>query len=488
MYVVAMFFLLMCSILWIRRPKRPALFPPGPPTFLIFGNLWTIIEAIKGNFPSVVKASRQKFGDIFAFVHPTGDKEVHLCNFDDIKEVCKRQEFAGRPQSFPLLVRSYQQKLGLFFSEGPSWREHRRFALQHLRDLGLGKTSMESIILEEFEQLANEMAGKSGSPMEVVGHFNLTVLNIIWRLVAGTRLDRSDEKAQRHAATVREFFETIGPTNPLNFAPWLRHLLPEWSSYASLIRHRDTTTDMLAELIREHKRTLNRSSPRDFIDLFLLEMESPDAEARQFTEQNLTIISMDFLIAGMDTTANWLSWALLLLVRNPQVQERVQREIDTVLGRAAPTSADRARLPFTEATMMEVSRRAPVAPLAAPHSALSDATFHGYTIPKNTTLVLHLHCVFMDPDYWGDPLAFRPERFLQPDGSVRRDERLIPFGIGKRLCLGETLARTETFMLLTCLLQRFRFSAAPDQRLSLESSLLFVQPPRQFSVTYELRD
>ncbi|XP_037084458.1 methyl farnesoate epoxidase-like [Pollicipes pollicipes] len=488
MWVLAVLLLLVTAFLWIRRPQRPTNFPPGPPTFLIFGNLWTAIESIRGQFLESIKHCRHEFGDILGFVLPTGEKTVHICKFEDIKEACAMQEMSGRPNSFALLVRSFQQKLGVIFSEGPAWVEHRRFALRHLRDLGFGKNSMESTVLNEFEELSQEMKREIDSPMKVNFRFNLTVLNILWRLVADKRLESSDPKAQHYIATVNEFFTTIGPGNPMNLAPWLRHIAPEWSGYAPLIRHRETTVGMFHEVVHEHRQTLDRSSPRDFIDQFLLEMEKPDAEARLFTERNLSIIGMDLFIAGMETTSTSLSWALLFMVKHPEVQSRVQREIDAVLGGIPPTYGDRMRMPYTEATLMEVMRRSKVIPGAAPHCALSDISFRGYTIPKGTTVIMHLHMVHMDPAYWGDPEAFRPDRFLHADGSVRRDERLIPFGIGKRFCLGETLARMEMFMLFTCLLQRFSFTAVPGQKLSLEARFAVVQQPPEFFVTYKPRD
>ncbi|XP_037090365.1 methyl farnesoate epoxidase-like [Pollicipes pollicipes] len=488
MLVFIAFAFLVLTCVWLRRPKRPARFPPGPPMFLVFGNLSASVELLKGNFISLMEVSRRQFGDIVGFIPPAGKSVVHLFNFDDIKDACGKHEFAGRMDSFLSLLRSYHQQLGIVFSQGPAWVEHRRFALRHLKDLGFGKQSTESIVIDEFEELAKDMIRDSGSPMKVNCRFNLTVLNVLWRLVADKRLDSHDPHAQTYVDTVNEFFEVVNPRNPLHLAPWLRYIAPEWSGYNAVIRHRSLTTGMFKELVREHQRTLDRSSPRDFIDLFLLEMEASDAEGRQFTEQNLAIIGMDLFIAGMETTSTSLSWALLFMVLHPEVQGRVQREIDAVLGGRHPAYADRKAMPYTEATLMEVTRRATVLPFSVGHCAVRDADLAGYTIPKGTVLMMHLNAVHMDAAYWGDPHVFRPERFLQPDGSVRRDERLIPFGVGRRICLGETLARMEMFVLFTCLLQRFSFVAAPGQKLSLDSRVSSVQQPMEFFVTYQVRD
>ena len=386
------------------------------------------------------------------------------------------------------MVRNYEQKLGIVFNEGVTWAEHRRFVLRHLRDFGFGKNSMEATVLDEFEELAKEMQQDCGKPVKINFRFNLTVLNILWRMVADQRLDNNNPNAQKYIATVNDFVKMVGPKNPMNVAPWLRHVMPEWSGYEALIRHRDMVEGMFCELVREHKRTLDRSSPRDFIDQFLLEMEAPDAEVRQFTERNLAVIGMDLFASGMETTSTSLMWAILLMVMHPDVQTRVQQELDSVLGGRLPSYGDRTRLPYTEATLQEMSRRATLLPQAAPHSTLTDVTFRGFTIPKETIVLMHLGAVHMDPEYWGDPEEFRPERFLTADGSVRHDERVIPFGIGKRFCLGLTLARMEMFMLFTCLLQRFRFTAAPGQKFSMETGFSAVRHPQEFSVTYELRN
>ncbi|KAF0301640.1 Methyl farnesoate epoxidase [Amphibalanus amphitrite] len=350
---------------------------------------------------------------------------------------------------------------------------------------------METIVLEEFEQLAKEMERDMHSPMKVNQRFNVTVLNVLWRLVANKRLDHGDPEAQKRVTEVNDFVTVVGPSNPLIVAPSLRFIAPEWSGFSALKRHRDSSLAMFQGLMQEHRQTLDRAAPRDFIDRFLIEMESPDAAARSFTDESLSIICMDLFLAGMETTSTSLTWALLLLVMHPDVQTRVQQEIDAVLGvgadRRLPSYSDRANMPYTEATLQEVSRRATVLPRAVGHAALVDAPLGGYTVAKGSLVLMHLDAVHMDPSYWGDPDNFRPERFINADGTFRRDERVIPFGVGKRFCLGETLARMEMFMLFTCLLQRFRFSAAPGQKLSLESRVAAVQQPMEFLVNIEVR-
>ncbi|KAF0311067.1 Farnesoate epoxidase [Amphibalanus amphitrite] len=438
MVLVLVLVVLVLVFLWARRPQRPAGLPPGPPTFLIFGNIWFTIQSLRGQLKTELKRYRQTYGDVLGFVLPNGQTAAHLFTYEDIRDACAMPEFAGRPQSFATLLRSYQQQLGIAFNEGSSWAEHRRFALRNLRDFGFGKKSLEETVLDEFEELADEITQEMKAPMKVNGRFGVYVLNILWKLVADQRLDQNDPKTQDHVATVSEFFQAIGPRCPLNVAPWLRHFLPEKSGYSTIIRHRESTAAMFGPLVKEHRRTLERSSPRDFIDQFLIEMESPDAEARQFTERNLAIIGMDFFVAGVETTTSTLTWALLLMVLHPDVQARVQREIDSVVGRRSPSYADRVRMPYTEATLTELYRRTAVFPLG---------------VPRRVTR-----------------------------------QRVIPFGVGKRFCLGETLARMEAFMLFTCLLQRFRFSPVPGRMPTMNFKPGVARQPEDFVVNVELRE
>merc|ERR1712156_1002237 len=131
----------------------------------------------------------------------------------------------------------------------------------------------------------------------------------------------------------------------------------------------------------------------------------------------------------------------------PKVQEKIHKEIDDVLDGNEPSLEDRVRLPYTDACIMEIQRLGSIAPMAVPHRTLKDVQINGYTIPQNTLVFSILYYILRDPDYWSEPNVFKPERFLTPDGSqVIKEERFIPFGIGKRYCLGETLARADLFI------------------------------------------
>ena len=213
--------------------------------------------------------------------------------------------------------------------------------------------------------------------------------------------------------------------------PPLRFIFPEqtgWNKQKEVI---DETSALMRDIITQHKETFDEENLRDFVDVYLKEMRrSPDVS---FTEEQLLVTAMDLFSAGSETTATTLAWAVCFMIAHPGTQARVQAEIDEVLGDRPPSLEDRGRLSFTEATIMEIQRLGSIAPMAVPHRVLSDVNIRGYKIPKNAAIFSILYHIMRDPDYWQDPNTFNPDRFLDDFGKVIKEERLVPFGIGKNL-------------------------------------------------------
>ena len=156
---------------------------------------------------------------------------------------------------------------------------------------------------------------------------------------------------------------------------------------------------------------------------------------------------VDLFAAGSETTSSSLTWAILFMVRNLDIQTKVREEILRVIGsNRVPSLKDRVDLPYTEATIMEVQRLANIVPKAVPHGTLNKSTTVGkFTIPKNHYVLASLTHVLHSEDYWDRSETFNPDRFLT-HGKITRNEKLIPFSIGKRQCPGESLARAEIFL------------------------------------------
>nr|XP_014339116.1 PREDICTED: cytochrome P450 2J2-like [Bos mutus] len=162
---------------------------------------------------------------------------------------------------------------------------------------------------------------------------------------------------------------------------------------------------------------------------------------------------------------------------NPEIQEKVQAEIDRVLGQSQqPSMAARESMPYTNAVIHEVLRMGNIIPLNVPREVAVDTTLAGYHLPKGTVVVTNLTALHRDPAEWATPDTFNPEHFLE-NGQFKKRESFLPFSIGKRMCLGEQLARAELFIFFTSLLQKFTFRPPENEKLSLKFRVSLTLAP-----------
>ncbi|XP_018020169.1 cytochrome P450 2D14-like [Hyalella azteca] len=128
-------------------------------------------------------------------------------------------------------------------------------------------------------------------------------------------------------------------------------------------------------------------------------------------------------------------------------------------------------------------------PLTVPHTCTNDTMLQGHRIPKNATLCVNLRSIMMDESYWGDPFVFRPDRFIADDGTLKKDERVIIFGKGKRVCAGEALGRMSTFLLFAGLTAHLSFFLPPgDPVPDTEGVTGFTLGPPPFRIIAKRRN
>lgn len=140
------------------------------------------------------------------------------------------------------------------------------------------------------------------------------------------------------------------------------------------------------------------------------------------------------------------------------------------------------RMPYTLALIDEVLRYSSIVPNGVQHRALEGKEFQGYFIPKDAWIMPNMHYIHHDPKIWGDPENFRPARFIV-DGKYKKSENLIPFQIGRRQCVGETLARDTIFLYLTNIFQRFDISFDPNSpEPNTDSEPNFLLNPKPYNV------
>ncbi|XP_010639842.1 cytochrome P450 2U1 isoform X1 [Fukomys damarensis] len=387
------------------------------------------------------------------------------------KQILDNGHPAGdRKRYGPCLCKAFSSvwysKTGLVFARyGPVWRQQRKFSHATLRHFGLGKLSLEPRIIEEFRFVQQEMQRHGDAPFSPAPIISNAVSNVICSLCFGQRFDYADRGFKQLLALMSRGLEICLSSQVLlvNVCPWLYYL--PFGPFKELRRIQKDITAFLKQIIQEHRAALDAGSPQDFIDMYLLHAEGERGRhgGSSFSEDYLFYIIGDLFIAGTDTTTNSLLWCLLYLALHPDVQEKVHGEIERVIGPSrAPSLTDKARMPYTEAAIMEVQRLTAVVPLAIPHMTSEKTVLQGFTIPKGTVVLPNLWAVHRDPAVWEKPDEFHPNRFLDDQGQLLKTEAFIPFGIGKRVCMGEQLAKMELFLMLVSLLQSFTFSLPED--------------------------
>ncbi|XP_069970562.1 cytochrome P450 2L1 [Penaeus vannamei] len=492
MLTEALLGVLLLVLLFAFVNKRPQNLPPG---------LWGL--PIIGKLPSSevslcdqVDELKKKFGNIVSW--RMGSRIfIFFCDYRTIKAAFAKVEFTDRPDFYSFDVFNEFTKTGVINTNGALWQNNRRFALRHLRDLGMGKTRLEEAIQHEAVCLVEDFARHAGRPGPLPWSINVAVLNVIWMMVANRRYDVDDVAMQDFNKIVNSSVEDFqGSVIWFDLMPWLLPIVPRfirnWMGVSQMIEKTDLLLDKMLEHVKEHQKTIDRENPRDLIDAYLIEMEAQKNDPQStMSITDLKNLLGDLFVAGSETTSSTIRWAIYYLAKYPEVQAKVQREIDSVVPRdVLPSIQQKSSMPYLEAVTLEVHRLASLVRLGVFHFCAKDTVFEGYKIPKGAVLSAHQEGCHMDPAYWEKPNEFYPEHFLDAEGKIlTKKEGFLPFSLGRRQCLGESLARMELFVFLSALLQNFSFSAPKGKELCVEKDprLPLVNMPKPIDVVITKR-
>ncbi|XP_076062893.1 cytochrome P450 2L1-like isoform X2 [Oratosquilla oratoria] len=398
-----------------------------------------------------------------------------------LREVCKK------PKDLPP---------GLSGSDGLPWHNTRRFTLRHLSDLGMGRTSMVEAIQMEAREMIKGFEACSRGLSDLDQFLNVAVVNVIWQLLSNRRYNVGDEDSKWFHKLILDMQHGYDRIFILDFFPWLTKVLPLWIQkkifgYEKLMEMKEQISGYFMNIIEEHKENLDPTNPRDFIDAYLIEMEDRRGDPRNtFKEKDLVSTLWDLYVAGSDTASNTLRWFILYMAKYPKVQRRAQREIDDVIPRnVQPSWEDKDSLPYTEAIIHEVHRMVSLTPLGIQHTTTKDVRLsNGYRIPKGSILYPVGFCSHNDDRHWDNPFEFRPERFLDDNGKFFcPKDGFMPFGVGRRQCVGEPLARMEAIIFCASLLQKLYFSPGPNGVILESMQIPIVNHPKHQWVKVDFR-
>nr|XP_009936501.1 PREDICTED: cytochrome P450 2K4-like [Opisthocomus hoazin] len=479
LFILILLLILKRQHVWKSHAR--ANFPPGPRPLPIIGNLHMM--DLKRPYLTMLELSKT-YGPVFS-IQMGLRKMVVLSGYDTVKEALVNQAdaFAGRPK-IQIFEETGKGK-GVIFSDGENWKVMRRFTLTTLRDFGMGKKAIEDRVVEEYGCLADTIESQKGKPLEMTLMMNAAVANVIVSILLGKRYDYEDPTFKKLLSLVNINVRIFGSTSVsiYNMFPVLGFLLKDHKIF---IRNVEEVNAFIKVTFIEHLKALDRNDQRSFIDAFLVKQQEENGKANgYFHNENLTEVVRNLFVAGMETTSTTLRWGLLLMMKYPEIQKKVQEEIERVIGSNLPRTEHRTQMPYTDAVVHEIQRFANIVPSNLPHETTADVTLKGYFIPKGTYIIPLLTSVLRDKSQWEKPDIFYPEHFLDSEGKFVKKDAFMPFSAGRRICAGETLAKMELFLFFTSLLQRFTFHPPPGVSISdldLSPSAGITASP----VTYEV--
>uniref|UniRef100_A0A8C0KIN6 Cytochrome P450 2K6-like n=1 Tax=Canis lupus dingo TaxID=286419 RepID=A0A8C0KIN6_CANLU len=441
-------FLLNIKIFMTKASKQH--FPPGPRPLPIIGNLHIL------NLKRPYQTMLEKYGSIYS-IQMGPKKVVVLSGYETVKDALVNygDQFGERSQ-VPIFERLFEGK-GIVFSHGETWKTMRRFSLATLRNFGMGKRIIEDTIIEECQHLIWSFESHRG----VKTVMNASVANVIVSVLLGKRFDYQDTQFLRLLTLIGENVKLIG-------GPRIAVTVSSLFNFTS----------------SRHK--FDKNDPRSFIDAFL----EKDTSTTYFSDENLVALVSNLFAAGTETTATTLCWALLLMMRYPEVQKKVCDEITKVVGSAQPRITHRTQMPYTDAVIHEVQRFANILPTGLPHATTTNVMFKNYYIPKGTEVITLLTSVLRDQTQWEKPDTFNPNHFLSSTGKFIKKEAFMPFSLGRRMCAGESLAKMELFLFFTSLMQKFTFQPPPGVShldLDLTPDIGFTTRPMPHKICALLR-
>ena len=455
--------------------------PPGPTPIPLIGN-YGVMKS-KFWFEACYELSKT-YGPVFTiYFGPL--RTIILNDIDVVTEalIKKKADFAGRPFFESMNKVTQGMKDIAFASYTPTWKLHRKIAGKALRQYLMGD-HLEKVVHDSMTKCLTKMAEETG-PFDPEPYIDLMVFNILNAVCYGESCDLDDPEFQQFMKLDKGATELFGKGFIEDLFP--AFLTNIWSTqrYKKAMGLFEELYAIFARKFKEHEETFDPDNIRDFTDSLILAkreaMEEENEEAMsQLTNTHLVQTLADIFGAGIDTSRLTLYFVTRYMAGLPDIQSKVHEELDRVVGKdRLPGLKDRDNLSYCEATLHEIMRLGTVAPMGVAHSTLCDTQVGGYDVPKDTMVMINHWALHRDPNYWKDVEKFDPTRFLDENGKLgMKPESWLPFSAGRRVCLGEGVAKPELHLIFASIFQRFKITLPEGTNPEMEcaGSGVVVQP------------
>ncbi|XP_059804076.1 steroid 17-alpha-hydroxylase/17,20 lyase [Hypanus sabinus] len=489
--IAVSFVILSFTSLFHKKPKVGK-HPKSLPSFPFIGSLLSLRSDLPAHL--LFQNFQKDYGDIFSLM--LGPHYMVVINhYKYAKEVLvkKGKVFAGRPKMVTTDLLSNDGKGIAFASFSPTWRFHRKLVYTHLYAFGNHLETLEETIRKEATSICTDFEQLVGSPLNIMTEVAWFLSNVISLLCFNSTLAKDDPEFLKVLQYKQGIVESVGRDNLVDIFSWLQYFPSE--NLQILKRSLAIRDSILTKKFEEHKANFKSDSIKDLTDALLKAQENAKNKTQlpgpQLTDDHLMTTMADIHGAGIETTSIIFTWILFYLLQYPEIQTKIQEEIDDNIGfERTPQCRDRKNLHFLNATISETLRIQPVSPLLIPHVALVDTSIGGYTIPKGTQVTVNLWAIHHDEREWKNPDIFDPTRFLNKEGKHMHSPSpsFMPFSAGPRVCVGEVLTKMLLFLFFATFLQRFSVEFPPGQRLAdLERKFTIVQQPKDFKLQLKTR-
>ncbi|KAL8132288.1 hypothetical protein AgCh_007964 [Apium graveolens] len=439
--------------------------PPGPPAWPIFGNIFYLLgtmphQKLYNLRPKYGPVIWLKLGSVNTMVIQSANAAADFFKNHDLP-------YANRVVPDAMTAWSFDQASLGFAPYGAYWRMLRKIfstellVQRRLNDSTVIREKFIDRLVDWIEEEAAASPGLGGSGEVELPHLLfLMALNLVGNLILSRDLfDLKSKEGQEFFNAMNNVMVWAGKPNVADFWPFLKWLDPQRIK-KNMVKDMGIAVNLAASFVKERSRqniSDSKNANKDFLDM-LLEFKGDGKEWHdKISDHNISIIILEMFFGGSETTSSTIEWVLAELLRSPETMKKVKEELHRVIGpNKKIKESDIDKLSYLQAVVKETLRLHPALPLLLPRYSTKDTNYMGYLIPKGTQVFVNAWAIGRDPDVWEDPSSFKPERFL--DSTIEyngQNFEMIPFGSGRRICMGLDLAHRILHLCLATLLWSF---------------------------------
>ncbi|KAH9602034.1 hypothetical protein KSS87_007342 [Heliosperma pusillum] len=468
-----------------RRGKGKSPSPPGPTGLPFVGYLPFLGSDLRYTFKDLANI----YGPIFKVRLGTKDGIV-ITSPSLAKEVLRDKDviFSNRDPTVAARTAICDESDVVFTNYGPELRKMKKiFVTEMLSNVNLDASYY--LRKQKVKKMINDIYQRAGEVVDIGELGFLTVISSAMSMVWGDSVKGIDGKAinSEFRSVVDEYVILLGKPNISDYLPLLAMFdLQGIRRKMKLIIER---FDKMFDLAIEDHNSGDCSSRKTFLGC-LLQLTKQDDPATSLTLAQVKGILTDAIIGGVDTTATTIEWAMTEILRHPEIMKNAQEELTTTIGLDNTIEEGHlGDLKYLNAILKETLRMHPPVPFFVPHSPDRDTTIGGYTVRNSSQIYINTWAIHRDPELWEAPLEFRPERFFNDCEKLDffgKQFQYLPFGSGRRMCTGITLAEKTTMFVLASLLHSFEWKL-PNDAIDVDLSETFgivVKKSKPFSTSH----